>query len=65
MMQDYFVEMMIVSAFREIIRELDVKDAYKNDREIVAALIIALTCKDNIDLIMEKWRKILDDKTGS
>ena len=62
MMQDYFVEMMIVSAFREIIAELGDKDRYKNDSEVIAALIIALTCKDNIDLIMEKWRKILDDK---
>lgn len=63
MIRDYYVDMMIVSAFREIIAELGDKDRYKNDSEVIAALIIALTCKDNIDLIMEKWRKILDDTT--
>ena len=57
--------MMIASGFRSIMAELADKDNYKNEREKIAALMIVITCKENINLIMEKWRKILDDKTGS
>lgn len=60
---DLLTDELIVCAFWEVMDKLAKKDDYKNREEIMAALAISLTCKENIEKINEKWRQILNDKT--
>lgn len=62
-MLDLLTDELIACAFREVMNKLAEKDNYKNCEEIMAALTISLTCKENIDKINEKWRQIFNDKT--